>query len=382
MTEPEVVERVRSFLLSPEFPEEAPIRRLCTDAHHTLLEHGGLGPYQRISLPYAEVHVYPDLVGQLSDGETLLAVEAKGEGSLVKGMGQAEQYQEGVQQSFLALPAGRIDSAIEQMSMQKNIGLLAVAEDVTPLYWPRPQQPWQAAYRSVWRQLDTGRRAQGWSTFTYNLPTHYLAWSIALRPGMMYTMDRMPDVIAAYHRMPKDWKAALRGAEKLGLVRTQGNTVRLTATGAAVHDILDTSLDEWNDIHGRSLRRSLANVLPRAGASLRILLLREPEVRLLVRALREFDGQGAMMPALAQHCDSIDHDRTPALLFMPERIERITDDNGQILWARVDGMHYRSTTFYQMKRILQHAGVLEDTGLQANSAGSYEPEKDRWQLRL
>jgi len=45
-------------------------------------------------------------------------------------------------------------------------------------------------------------------------------------------------------------------------------------------------------------------------------------------------------------------------------------------------MHYRSTTFYQMKRILQHAGILRDTGLQSNSAKSYDPDEDQWALRM
>ncbi|PEN14291.1 hypothetical protein CRI94_04430 [Longibacter salinarum] len=382
MTEPEVIERVRSFLLDTRFPEETSVQHLCTDAHHTLVEHGGLGPYQRVSMPYADEIMHPDLVGQLSDGESLFAVEAKGEGDLVKGIGQAERYQEGVQRSFFALPADRFTSAIERMAAQKNVGLLTVAEEVTPLYWPRPRQPWQTAYRSVWRQIDTGLRAQGWSTFTYNLPTHYLAWTLALDPEMLHATGSVKDVIAPYHRMPKDWKAALRGAKKLGLVRRHGNTVELTPTGCAVRDILDTSLEEWNDIHKRAIYKPLADVFPRAGAALRILLLREPEVRLLVRALRQFDDKEAAMPKLAKTCDSIDHDRTPALLFTPERIDSMMDKAGRILWDQVDGMHYRSTTFYQMKRILQHAGILEDTGLQSNSAKSYKPAEDHWALRM
>jgi hypothetical protein len=287
-----------------------------------------------------------------------------------------------VHRSFLALPADRFTSAIERTAAKKNVGLLTVSDEVTAVSWPRPQQPWQTAYRSVWRQIDTGRRAQGWSTFTYNLPTHYLAWTLALDPEMLHATGSVKDVIAPYHCMPKYWKAALRGAKKLGLLRRHGDTVELTPTGCAVRDILDTPLEEWNDVHKRALRKPLADVFPRAGAALRILLLREPEVRLLVRALRQFDDKKAAMLDLAKTCDSIDHDRTPALLFTPERVDSVMDTDGKILWNHVEGTHYRSTTFYQMKRILQHAGILEDTGLQSNSATSYEPAEDHWALRM
>jgi hypothetical protein len=50
VNEPEVVERVRTFLRSGPLPDGRSVRHLVTDAHHTLLDHGGLGPYQRITL--------------------------------------------------------------------------------------------------------------------------------------------------------------------------------------------------------------------------------------------------------------------------------------------------------------------------------------------
>ena len=180
--------------------------------------------------------------------------------------------------------------------------------------------------------------------------------------------------------MPKRWKGALRGAEKLGLLRIQGNGVRLTPTGAAVGDILDTSLAEWSDVHPKAIHSTLAGVMPRAGAALRILLLQEPMVRLVVRGLKETDDSAAMLE-LVRACDPLDHNRTPTLFFHPKRSGEILDDRGRVQWGRVEPIHYRSTTFYQMRSILKHVGILEDTKLGGSSVNEYDPSEDVWALR-
>lgn len=385
MTEPEVIGRVRSFLQSGAPPDGASLLHLFTDAHHTLLEHGGLDPYQRVTLEVGGAAHHPDLAGQLNDGESLLAVEAKGTGDLLKGTAQAEVYQEGFHYSFLAAPASRISEPTANRLKQKNIGVLAVSDearsdDVRVLFWPRAHQPWRDPYQSVRRQLNTGARANEWSTFTYNLPTHYLAWAITLEPDTLYNTSQLPGLIEPYDSMPKDWKAALRGAETLGLVRVSGDSVRLTPTGDAAGDIIGASLPEWDGVHPKAIRSSLADVASRAGAALRILLLREPMVRLVIRGLKERDGE-ASMPQLARACDALDHDRTPALFFHPRRSAEIFDGRGRVQWDRVEPVHYRSTTFYQMKSILKHAGILKDTGLGGSSVKNYDPAEDVWRLR-
>lgn len=382
ITEPTVVAYIRQFLTDTAFPDGTSVAHLVTDAHPTLLDHGELDPYQRIRVPLGERAAFPDLVGQLDDGAGLIAVEAKGAGSLLKGLAQAEQYQEGVQQSFLAAPAKRVDRRLIRDTKQKNLGLLAVSTEVEPLVWPRARQPWQTAYRSIRQQLGAGRQVGTWSTFTYNLPTHYLAWTLALKPGRWYATDALSEVIAPYESMPKGWRSALRGAEQLGLVRFPGHRVRLTSTGAAMRDIVDVSLAGWDDVHHRCRYGTmLADVLPRAAAGLRILLLHEPMIRLFTRGLRQFDGAKATMDQLVRTCDALDHDRAPVLFFNLERLPEITDNSGHVIWNAVRGIHYRSTTFYQMKRILQHAGVLADTGLAASSAKGYDPTEDVWALR-
>jgi len=381
MNEAEVVARVRAFLQSAALPDASAVQHLFTDAHPTLIDRGDLRPYQRVRLDLGSRAVHPDLVARLNDGERLLAVEAKGAGDLLKGTTQAELYQAGFQYSLLAAPVDRIGSTLESLARRKNIGLLAVGDDVTPIAWPRARQPWQDVYQSVRRQLDTGVRAQAWSTFPYNLPTHYLAWTLALEPGGTYNRDRIREAIASYDAMPKDEQAALRGAATLGLVAIRGDAARLTSTGAAVGRIIDLSPAAWSRVHRRAIHSTLADVAPRAAAALRIVLHQEPMIRLVVRGLRELDGRRGSMPELVRACDALDHDRTPVLFFHPERVAAITTADDRIRWTDVEGIHFRSTTHYQAKSILKHAGILEDTGLGAASAKEYVPEEDIWALR-
>jgi hypothetical protein len=76
LDEPQVVERKHRFLLDPA------VSRLFTDSHDS--QFGGAArsskPYQRFTVDHGDFVVHPDLVALASDGETLVAVEAKGSG--------------------------------------------------------------------------------------------------------------------------------------------------------------------------------------------------------------------------------------------------------------------------------------------------------------
>ena len=56
------------------------LRRLYTDSHDSLQGRATLEPYQRFTVDLGEFVVHPDLVALEADGETLVAVEAKGSG--------------------------------------------------------------------------------------------------------------------------------------------------------------------------------------------------------------------------------------------------------------------------------------------------------------
>lgn len=87
MDETKVLIKTHQFLKSQHLSQQSVVR-LYTDAHSTLLGHKVLEPFQRFTLDMGDFVLHPDLVGQLDDGETIFAVEAKGETDLVKGLAQ------------------------------------------------------------------------------------------------------------------------------------------------------------------------------------------------------------------------------------------------------------------------------------------------------
>ena len=157
-----------------------------------------------------------------------------------------------------------------------------------------------------------------------------------------------------------------------------GKEARLTTTGEAVQDILDTTVEEWADVHAAAKRAPLVGHTSQAAAVLRLLLMRSPMTRLVVAGLRKHRGRRVSLSQLAQTCSALDYGRAMVLFFIPERLEPITNSRGRIQWDRLRAEHYRPTTSYQYKSILKHAGIIEDTGL---GGSGVTPEDDLWGLR-
>lgn len=384
MTEPEVIQKTHRFLHRHRLWDRRVVR-LYTDAHATLLPHTTLRPFQRFTLDVGDFVVYPDLVGQLDDGETIFAVEGKGSSDLLKGLARAELYQVGFHQSFLAADAATLGDTLLRLARLKNVGVLAVGDEVHLAHLPEVRLPWREPFRAIVRQMETVVQVSGQQTFRYNLPTHYLAWTLLLQPRKWYAHDEIERALDPYP-MPSDWLSALRGAQKLKLTQAHGQRARLTPVGEAVREILATSPEEWGEVHEKIKSRSraaptLAEYRPAAAAILRILVLQDPMVRLVIDGLRTFSDHQANFADLARACDQLDHARAPIFFFNPETIEQITNEKGKLLWEQLQGHHYRSTMFYQYKSILKHAGVIKNLRLGGSTAKTYDPTQDIWALR-
>lgn len=383
MNEPDVVLKVHKFLREGQGPWQHEVVRLYTDVHSSLLPYRALAPFQRFTLDVGDFVMHPDLVGQLSDGETIFALEAKGETELLKGLAQAEMYQTGFHYTLLAADAAALGESLIGFARRKNVGVLAVGDAVTVPYLPEARMPLRDTFRSIAHQMDSVVQVSRGQTFMFNIPTHYLAWPIALQPLTDYSMSQLPDTLGNYP-MPKDWRSALRGAQKLGLVLVQGNVVQLTDVGAAVKALLPGSLAEWTRVHRKVGARGrgipLAEYAPQSAAVLRLLLLRDPIVRLMVAGLRKFDHHSTTFDQLATACDQLDHARAPIFFLKPEAAARLMDERGHIRWQEVEGEDYRSSTFYQYKSILKHAGILKPERLGGATAMGYDPTNDVWSL--
>jgi hypothetical protein len=382
MTEADVLVKTHQFLNSQQLANQ-PVVQLYTDVHGTLLGNTALKPFQRFYLDMGGFILHPDLVGRLGDGETIFAIEGKGDRDMIKGLAQAEMYQTGFHYSFLAAKAHKWVPSLVQFARRKNIGVIAVDDDVTIVHTPEAHMPLRDAFQFVSRQMETVVQVTQSETFYYNAATHYLAWCIALQPNVSYNLKTKPSQLAGYP-MPKDWQAALRGAKKLKLVNISGDEYQLSPIGEAIKVILPTSLTTWSEVHeqagARGSKLTVAEYHPQAGALLRILLLDDPMVRLIVKGLTRSPNKSANFAQLARICDQLDHARTLIFFFNPELANKITDEQGRILWDNLKGENYRSTMFYQFKRILQHAGILKKTRLGSHTAKNCDPTRDIWEL--
>jgi hypothetical protein len=382
LTETEVLLKTHRFLLSECLANQA-VSRLYTDAHPTLTNHKPLDPFQRFTLDLGDFVLHPDLVGQLADGETLFAVEAKGSKDLIKGLAQAEMYQVGFHYSFLAAEASKLTNSHIQFAHRKNLGVIAVGDTVNLVHTPEAQMPLRDPFQFISRQMDSVNQISQGQTFQYNIPTHYLVWAIVLHPRIKYRTETLPKLLAEYP-MPQGWRAALASAQKLGLVRQSGNEVQLTAVGEAVHTVLPQTVAEWTEVHqivgARGSSIPLVTHLPQIAAVLRLLLLRDSMVGLVIAGLEQCPNFSAHFASLAMICDGLDHARTPIFFLKPESAAKLTDDQGRVHWENAVGQDYRSRMFYQYKSILKHAGILKPVTLGGASTKGYNPTRDIWAL--
>ncbi len=308
LTEPEVVEHVHAFL------KQRSVARLYTDSHESLRGRPALEPYQRFTVDLGEFVVHPDLVALEADGETLVAIEAKGSGyrDAFAGMTQAELYQIAFHRTYLAADAGSIPERLTAFARLKNVGLLAVADAVHVVNEPDARLPLRDAHRAIVRQLDVTGEVVDRLAFTYNLPTHYLVWAIALTVGSTYTRTEARAAIGAYP-LPGDLEATLRGVRSLGILRGTRHSIELSEPGAAIKVLLPAALSDWAEIHKRASRgdrEALSVLCPPAAAALRLLLLRHTTVGLLIEGLKSLGGSGSLAD-LARACDRLDHQLAP-----------------------------------------------------------------------
>lgn len=380
MQEPEVVQKVHKHLRLRGIGG-APVVRLFTDPHPTLTGLKDLKPFQRFGVGWGPGVVHPDLLGQHDDGDSLVAVEAKGAGAnLLTGLSQAEVYQRGVQRSFLAAPVDMLHSDLVELAKSRGVGILSVAEHVHELFVPSERRPFNAEYRALRADIGDAVWINEGGSFSLNLPSHYLAWVSALHGHAEHSFaDAL--LLASDFPLPKDWKAAMRGAQKLQLLKVTSEGCQLTETGLAIKPLLPPDMAAWKTIHHRLVEKeTLATVFPTAAAALRILLLADPIVRLVVEALRSLPPKGVSFRQLAHRCSEIDRRRSAIFFLRPESVDGLLAPDGSIPWPEVSDADFRSTTFFQYKSVLKHAGILAATRLGSASAKRYDADRDIWAL--
>jgi hypothetical protein len=380
MREPEVVQATHAFLNTHGIGGHA-VLNLFTDSHSSLVPHAGLAPFQQFTLDLEGMTLHPDLVGRLTDGETMFAVEAKGEEDLLQGLAQAAAYRFGFHRSFLAIgvdPPGDLYT----LARQQQVGLIvARPTGVMILEVPPPHLPRLAPATNVARQFSASVALR--VSFMLNMPTHYLSVAVALRGH--YALS-IPDLEAhlrtTYSVLPKVvFEAAVRGAERLGLVIRRADVVEMTRIGVEATALLP-NLSDLAEIHNRvksDRRATLASTHHVTGSVLRWLLAPDPVVTLIVDTLKDLGAGPHPLPRLARQALARDKALAMIVFFAPERVATITTSSGRIDWSLVQSGHYRSTTSYHIKSILRQAGIIKLHPLRPTT-GVYNPEHDLWEL--
>lgn len=215
-----------------------------------------------------------------------------------------------------------------------------------------------------------------------SVATHYLVWTLAMPSAGHLDLTQANNLLTGYP-LPKDWRATLRGAAKLGLVVVDGRDAFLTDVGRAVRALMPATVGAWAEVHARltdrGARLTLNQVHPTSAAALRLLRLQDPIVRLVMEGLRSLGAAGGSFDRLASACSALDPCRASIFFLKPEAAANWVRDNGTVDWPSVPGEDYRSTTFFQYKSILKHAGLIASGALGGASARQYSATKDLWQ---
>lgn len=382
MYEIDVIRQTRAFLQRDGLLGHH-VLDLYTDAHPTLLADTALRPFQRFTLAFEGFAVHPDLVGRLSDGETTFVVEAKGADDLLRGIAQADTYRPGFHLVLFA-SAGTPLRDLLAIARRHDVGVLAVYPvQVEVLALPPPHLPQLRHARSIQQQFVATTTLS--HQFTFNLPTHYLCFVPLLAAWHQQAGATWADLAVlepfARERYPvlpagrTSFRAALSGAEKLGLVSIRGQQAQLTDLGWSVAPLLPdaSSLAAIHQCIAPRGAPTLARESPAAGAVLRILLHGDPVARFVIETLSVIGvGQSISLRSLVIHAAERDQALAAVVFFQPEAIATITDDQGHLVWRRIQPEHFRSTTFLQYKSVLKHAGVLAPHRLGRVSTRGYD----------
>ena len=285
-----------------------------------------------------------------------------------KGLTQARVYRNGVHHAFLAVPfstTGRIH-ALEQEARDSGIGVLLLDgsrwHEAVPPADPRPLPSKLQATSLALEGVPAARK------LLLNHPLNYLVVPyLRLVDGETSLSSLMeqywPDLQAASSR-----RYAIEGARVLGLIDMEGH---LTPKGATIADLLQGVGFTPDARPAKRLR--LAEAAAPVAAVARAVLLDQPAVSLVVDTLRRTRDGSLRMSSLLTAAVLRDQVLARALFLRdPER------DLSRAL-CPVD---FRTTTVFQFKQILWHAGILATKAEPGAGGGAanYGLAEDVWGL--
>lgn len=365
-----VVASLKRFLLA-EGLSTGPVGELLVDAHPSYVH----SRVARQLEPMGSVWIgrfRPDVVCSTGPTRQLLVagIEVKPSfGMWPQGLAQARSYRMGVHHPWLAIPAptrsmARDRDMLEREARDSGVGVLMRQEarwcELCPPADPRPQPDELSRVSAMLAGVPVGRRLQ------LNHPLNYLVVPFlrSQHPEGDLTgllVDGWPDLGTEGSR-----RHAVEGARALRLVDARDD---LTDEGATVADLLGALGFDPGRRPPKTQR--LADVAPGLAAVARLVLLRQPPVRLIMDSLARLPNGAGRLQEVVRSAAAID----PALAAAVFLVDPSADPA-----AASAGDDFSPSTVFKLKQVLWHAGLLSTGAHPSATRGrvTYDPLSDIW----
>ncbi len=286
MEEPEVFERVVDDLEDRGYDAFVHVPGSHSTRYQSVIERCG---EHRISIGGR----FPDVIG-FTNTNRIFAIEVKGTGDMLKGIGQALTYQQGAHISYLAADSKAIRQ-VSSVALSKGLGMIEV--DNTNSEWSNPAVTEANVHvQDVAGQLNYRLQRRGSAGeiagMALTQPINFLAPTLILQERESVSKAALHDIIVdeyGFHAPEHIYD----GAVVLGLISDESKS-KLTDRGRLAGTMLNgygvNKLDELEQL--KPPRGTVvADEHPQIATLLRSQYTEHPEIRLLFQALSEVSGE-------------------------------------------------------------------------------------------
>ncbi len=333
---------------------------------------------------------YPDVLG-FTNADRVFAVEVKGSGGLLRGIGQALTYQQGAHVSFLAAAEDTVTQHSDLLR-SKGVGVIGATENGVMTWSSPPVSESHEQVVDIEGQLSVRLRRSdiGGDIASLSLvqPLNYLAPVIAVEQHGPLAGDVLVDLLADEYGFGAG-NSARQGATTLGLL-LNGDRYELTDQGelavAVLHGFGITTLQELAAGKRSVGRSTVVEEHQPLAILLRNCYERHPEIRLLLDALRK-EGPRIHFPDLLRRlvheypnvflntfCTGSGRTRARELI-EAGRTTRIYKE--EAVWKDI----IRTNVLFNFVQQLKHIGILAaETRSHSGPISEYEAQAKPWIL--
>ncbi len=334
---------------------------------------------------------YPDVLG-FTNADRVFAVEVKGSGGLLRGIGQALTYQQGAHVSYLAATEDAVTQHTDLLR-SKGVGVIGATESGVTKWSNPPTSESHEQVVDIEGQLSVRLRRSDISGDIASLslaqPLNYLAPVVAVDQHGPLAGDELVDVLAEEYGSGAG-NSARQSAVSLGLLQ-QDDRYSLTEQGELAATVLRgsgiTTLQELDVVKSAVGRSTVVAEQRPLAILLRNCYGRHPEFRLLLDALRK-EGPRIHFPDLLRRlvheypnvflntfCTRSGRTRARELI-EAGNVSRIYDE--EAVWKNI----VRTNVLFNFVQQLKHIGVLAaETRSHSGAISEYDPDTKPWVLR-